>query len=88
MSSIRWRNEFDMVSAGDGLYLIYNDISDGDNSSPKQVLVYKYSTGSGKIKIRNGTLYLLRNGGPNANEMYIYDLTRSDSAWKKVGDNS
>lgn len=42
---------------------------------------------SGKIKIHNGTLYLLRNGGENANELYIYDLTRNDGVWKKVGDS-
>lgn len=143
-------NEYDLVSAGDGLYLVHNDMSNGEGSPSRQLSAYKYSsgsgmvslgsqvnggeevngpsiaaengkvavmyqtsgnrlrvknydagtktwketgnlsaiTGSGKIKIRNGTLYLLRNGGPNASEMYIYDLTRSESAWKKVGDNS
>lgn len=43
------------------------------------------TAGSGKIKIHNGMIYLLRNGGAGANEMYIYDLTRNDSVWKKVG---
>ncbi len=46
------------------------------------------TAGSGNIKIHKATIYLLRNGGQNANEMYTYDLSRTDSAWKKIGSNA
>ncbi len=71
-------------SSGNQLRVKYYDAG---TKTWKQAGNLSVTADSGIIRMHKGMIYLLRNSGSNANEMYIYDLTRSDSVWKKVGDN-